>query len=98
MLNPRRTFLKRSLFAALVVTPRSWRWVLPSVHAWERLATDRDEFPRANDPTLKTLALRALDAATAAGATYADVRFTSTRRRSLHVNLSGPPVAESHEL
>lgn len=42
-----------------------------------------DAYPRAGDPLLKELAARALDAAKAAGATYADVRFTLTRREEL---------------
>ena len=40
------------------------------------------EMPRATDPDLHALALRALDAATSAGASYADVRFTMTRDRT----------------
>ena len=38
-----------------------------------------DSAPRAADPLLRELAMRALDAARAAGATYADVRLTLTR-------------------
>lgn len=42
-----------------------------------------DVYPHAGDPVLKELAARALDAARAAGATYADVRFTLTRQEEL---------------
>ena len=43
------------------------------------LASRFDTYPRAGDPLLEGLAARALEAARAAGATYADVRFTLTR-------------------
>ena len=43
------------------------------------LSSRLDAFPRAGDPILGDLAARALEAARAAGATYADVRFTLTR-------------------
>lgn len=42
-----------------------------------------DAHPHVGDPELKELAARALDAARAAGATYADVRFTLTRTEEL---------------
>ena len=42
-----------------------------------------DAYPHAGDPQLKALCARALDAARAAGATYADVRFTLTRLEEL---------------
>ena len=38
-----------------------------------------------DDPNLHALAMRALDAAKSAGASYADVRFTVTRRRTFSV-------------
>src|SRR5687767_1326006 len=40
------------------------------------LVIDDDGYPGAGDPVFKELAARALDAARAAGAVYADVRFT----------------------
>jgi TldD protein len=48
-----------------------------------------DRYPRAGDPALKDLAAKALDAAKAAGATYADVRFTLTRSEELQVGRPG---------
>jgi TldD protein len=42
-----------------------------------------DAYPRSGDPLLRELAARALDAARAAGATYADVRFTLTRTEEI---------------
>jgi TldD protein len=42
-------------------------------------STPVDVLPRAGDPHLRDLALRALDAARSVGALYADVRFTATR-------------------
>jgi len=44
-----------------------------------------DLYPHAGDPALKELAARALDAARAAGASYADVRFTLTRLEGLRI-------------
>lgn len=41
------------------------------------------------DPWVKELALRAVDAARSAGASYADVRLTHTRERSSHGNFEG---------
>lgn len=57
-------------------------------------AGGRDAYPRAGDPLLKTLAAAALDAAKAAGASYADVRFTLTRQE--FINLNGPSSDEEH--
>ncbi len=42
-----------------------------------------DVYPHAGDPIIKELAGRALDAAKAAGASYADVRFTRTRTEEI---------------
>ncbi len=39
--------------------------------------------PRIDDPAIKALALRAVDAAKSAGATYADARVTRTERQLL---------------
>src|SRR5690606_4783141 len=41
--------------------------------------------PPVSDPRVKELALRAMEAARAAGAAYADVRLTHTRTRSIGV-------------
>lgn len=46
-----------------------------------RLGGAPEPVPPIDDPRLKTLALRALEAARGAGATYADVRLTHTRSR-----------------
>jgi TldD protein len=46
-----------------------------------RLGGPAEPVPPIEDPRLKTLALRALEAARSAGATYADVRLTHTRWR-----------------
>jgi TldD protein len=48
-----------------------------------------DATPRAGDPELRDLAMRALDAAKSAGAAYADVRLTVTRTQSFFYG--GPP-------
>src|SRR6266542_4189041 len=50
-----------------------------AIGARPRILSALDRYPRAGDPHLKELAAKALDAARAAGATYADVRFTLTR-------------------
>jgi TldD protein len=49
------------------------------------------------DPQVKALALRAVDAAMSAGATYVDVRLTRTRRRRVAPNMSGG-VSDREEL
>ena len=46
--------------------------------------------PRIQDPRLKSLAMRAIDAARAAGAAYADVRLTHTRTRGFR-GIPQPP-------
>lgn len=53
-------------------------------------ATPVDVAPRADDPDVRELAMRALDAARAAGASYADVRLTVTRTQSFMY--ASPPV------
>lgn len=58
-----------------------------------------DRYPRAGDPLLKDLASKALEAAKAAGATYADVRFTLTRSEEIWVQnpaMWGTPVNDEH--
>ncbi len=46
--------------------------------------------PPIGDPTLRMLAMRALDAAKSAGATYADVRLTVTRKQAFYY--ANPPL------
>lgn len=46
--------------------------------------------PRSGDPDLRELAMRALDAATRAGASYADVRLTVTRQQGFYY--ANPPI------
>lgn len=46
-------------------------------------------YPHANDPAVRELAMRALDAAKSAGATYADVRLTVTRTDELFTGTPG---------
>ena len=72
----RRTFLHASAVAAFARVPH------PARRGIAAGQPGRDPSRRVTDPDFRTLALRALDAATAAGATYADVRFTSTRTRT----------------
>src|SRR5688500_19231587 len=58
-----------------------------------------DAHPRAGDPILNDLAARALEAARAAGATYADVRFTLTRaERMRFYGNSGYNILQNDEL
>ena len=47
-----------------------------------QLGAKPEPVPPIQDPRLKALALRAVDAARAAGASYADVRLSHTRTRS----------------
>jgi TldD protein len=87
----RRQFLFRSgaVAAAVAATgalPRSLRGATV-------LGTPIDTAPRAGDPMLRDLAMRALDAAKSAGATYADIRFTLTRTQALR---SGSPFEAEH--
>ena len=49
-----------------------------------------DMTPRAGDPLLRDLAMRALDAAKSAGAMYADVRMTVTRSQIFYY--ANPPI------
>jgi TldD protein len=58
------------------------------------VSTPIDTAPRAGDSVLQELAMRALDAARSAGATYADVRFTLTRRQTFM--FANPPLDTEH--
>ncbi len=74
----RRDFLKLASLAALAAGGRRTPLgtVLPGF----------DLYPHAGDPTLRELAARALEAARAGGATYADVRLTLTRIEDLRTS------------
>lgn len=67
--------------------PRHGAIAAPTPAATPVFATDI--YPHAGDPRLRDLALHALDAATSAGATYADVRLTLTRAQV--VPYASPP-------
>jgi TldD protein len=72
----RRDFLKSASVAALSLAGR------PS--ALLALPAGLDLYPRAGDPMLREFAAAALEAASAAGATYADVRLSLTRLEEIH--------------
>ena len=75
MLISRRDLLKASASAAALATlPRPLLAQLGSVP---------EVVPPIEDPRLRTLALRGIEAARAAGAAYADVRLSHTRRRNV---------------
>jgi TldD protein len=76
--STRREFVKTTSAAAAAIAG------LAAVPAAARAAALNDTTPpRVDDPDLKALAHVALDAARAAGATYADVRFNRNRTQSL---------------
>jgi len=81
----RRDFLRNGSLAAIAASG-----LLPRLLRAETLASRIDALPRAGDPKLRELAMRALDAAKAAGATYADVRLTVTRTQTFYY--ANPPV------
>ncbi|HEY8469852.1 MAG TPA: TldD/PmbA family protein [Longimicrobiales bacterium] len=75
MSHTRREFLKAASAAAV-----SLAWPGGLLEARPRgVLPGFDAYPHAGESDLRELAARALDAARAAGATYADVRFTLTR-------------------
>ncbi len=82
MLTSRRTFLHVSSFATLAVGAGTPSSVLGD--------TPVDTVPRAGDPALRELTMRALDAARSAGASYADVRLVVTRIQRF--NYGNPPI------
>src|ERR1041385_5464679 len=51
-----------------------------------QLGRSHEPVPSIDDPRVKALATRALEAAKGAGATYADVRLTHTRTRAFRVS------------
>jgi TldD protein len=76
----RRDFLKTGAAAAAVAAvPRPL--LVQLGRTWEPI-------PPIEDPRVKALAARALDAARAAGAAYADVRLTHTRERTFFPRLT----------
>lgn len=83
----------------MFATAASALWVDPAfaesgmMRQWDQ-STPIDTVPRANDPQLRELAMRALDAAKSAGATYADVRLTLTRRQSFYYG--NAPIDSEH--
>jgi TldD protein len=86
----RRDFLKNGSLAAIAASG-----LLPQLLRAEGFATRIDATPRAGDSDLRALAMRALDAAKAAGASYADVRLTVTRTQAFYY--ANPPV-DSEEI
>lgn len=81
----RRDFLRNGSLAAVAASG-----LLPQLLRAEALTRKVDAAPRAGDPKLRELAMRALDAAKANGASYADVRLTVTRKQSFYY--ANPPV------
>src|SRR5712671_671486 len=77
--SSRREFVKSTSAAAAALAALS---AVPST-ARAAAITAAPSSPFLGDPDLKQLAGVALDAARAAGATYADVRFNGTRTQSL---------------
>ncbi len=81
MAHSRREFLKTA--SAVAITLASRQIAFPDVLSGEAVPTGIlpgiDVYPRAGESDLRELAARALDAAKAAGATYADVRFSLHR-------------------
>jgi TldD protein len=60
-----------------------------------QLGPKPEPVPPIQDPRLKTLALRAVEAARAAGASYSDVRLSHTRTRSFRASITSIADAES---
>jgi TldD protein len=80
MSHSRREFLKAASAAAVSLAAGQVPW--PAVFPGERprgVLPGHDAYPHAGESDLRELAARALDAARAAGATYADVRFSLSR-------------------
>ncbi|HEU4643137.1 MAG TPA: metallopeptidase TldD-related protein [Gemmatimonadaceae bacterium] len=87
----RREFMKvGATAAAAVVLPRSLALPRPVT-----LGRRPEPMPPIDDPRLKELVARGLDAARGAGAAYADVRLTHARKRDFR---GGPVVSEVEEM
>jgi TldD protein len=84
-IHSRRAFLKAGASvlgaAALTTMPRS---------LLADLGAGPEPVPPIQDPRLKELAFRGVEAARAAGASYADVRLTQTRVRRFVLRIPGP--------
>jgi TldD protein len=74
-----------------LITPWTRRGALAK---WPGLLAGASPDRLFDDPLLKTCAMRALDAATSAGASYADVRLSRQRGRMLTVDSDGPVDAK----
>ena len=87
MLITRRDILRAGAsVAALAALPRP---------LLAQLGGAPEPVPAIEDPRLKSLALRALEAARAAGASYADVRLSHTRTRTFSESIAGVHDSES---
>ena len=86
----RRSFLRTGSLAAVAMAGRSSRLSPLDLLRTSRMGAVLADPYKASDPQFKELAMRALDAAKSGGASYADVRFTITRRRTFQ--LIEPPV------
>src|SRR4051812_23533809 len=75
MTTTRRDFVGKLASAAAIAAV--------GVSARPSLVSALNAHPRAGDPLLRELAAKAMDAARAAGATYADIRFTLTRSEQI---------------
>ena len=84
----RRDFLRTGALAAIAAG-----LPVPRLLAAQQGAIDTA--PRVADPMLRELAMRALDAARSAGASYADVRLTLTRNQRF---FSGSPFVDQENL
>src|SRR5690349_15215388 len=97
MWHSRRTALKAGAAAALARSfTRSFTgpFIGSSAASLEGRFEEPSAVPSMQDPRLYELVQRALDAARAAGATYADVRLTHTQQRDIGF-APGPYVVDS---
>ncbi len=79
-MTTRRNFLRSATVAATVSTLSAQRAFAGN---WSFLHSAIDPGSGPDDPKLRELAMRALNAATARGATYVDVRFTADRTQQV---------------
>ncbi len=88
-LSARRQFLQHGMTVSAAVATASFSGLPTSAYGARVRSTDSmmtaplDDVPITDDPRVKQMIKRALDAATSAGASYADIRLTHTRTRSL---------------
>src|SRR3982751_30423 len=83
LMTTRRAFLTTSSLAAAAAIGAPWRLQAAGWPGLGLIEPPPRGIRRSGDPDLKALAHRALEAATAAGASYADVYFTLTRRMNV---------------